>query len=175
MAQEESNDLVVGITLEGLSPALGSRKSRQRIARGEGSGRGKTSGRGHKGQKARSGVSIPGWFEGGQMPLYRRVRKIGFRSRQQALGQNRYFTVPVSFLDKFDNGAVVDLETLSLRGVTSGPGTRAGIKVLGDGELSKKLTVKVQAVSDSARKKIEAAGGSVEIVAACQGCCTSEC
>lgn len=153
------------IALELLSPAIGSRHRRKRIARGESSGHGKTAGRGNKGQKSRSGASIPAWFEGGQMPLYRRVGKIGFRSQGKTLGSNQYRTIDLDFLNTFDAGTTVNLETLASKGVTAGAKCGAGIKVLGDGELTKKLTVELQAFSQSAKQKIEAAGGTASVVA----------
>ncbi len=158
--QVEESELV----LHRLSPVKGARRPRRRIGRGEASGHGKTCGRGNKGQTSRSGASIPAWFEGGQMPLYRRIGKIGFRSRKQYLGRNRYVTIPVSFLEQFDNGSVVNAELLESCGVKAGPKTRAGVKVLGDGELTKKLSVELNAVTASAKAKIEAAGGTVTVV-----------
>lgn len=151
--------------LSNLMPSVGSRKERKRVGRGESSGLGKTSGRGGKGQTARSGGTIRPGFEGGQMPLYRRVPKFGFRSRQKTLGTNQFNPVNLHVLDGFEDGAVVDAEALRARGYGRTGSRRAGYKVLGTGELSKRLTVRVQAVSESARAKIEAAGGTVEIIA----------
>ncbi|MCI5064960.1 50S ribosomal protein L15 [bacterium] len=147
--------------LESLSPATGSRHRRKRVGRGESSGWGKTAGRGNKGQLSRSGATVPAYFEGGQMPLYRRVGKVGFRSPQQFMGRNRYAVVPVSFLEAFEDGAEVTRESLEQRGISISSKQGAGVKILGDGELTKKLTVKVDAVSRSAREKIEQAGGTV--------------
>ena len=160
----ETQEEEKALALDTLSPPKGSRHRRKRIARGESSGWGKTAGRGNKGQRSRSGASIPAWFEGGQMPLYRRVGKIGFRSPKQFMGLNRYSTLPVSALEQFENGTEVTKELLESLGVKLGSKQGAGIKILGDGELTKKLTVKVQAVTKSAKEKIEKAGGSVELM-----------
>ena len=143
--------------LSNLSPAEGSRQSDNfRRGRGHGSGNGKTAGKGHKGQKARSGAPRPG-FEGGQMPLYRRLPKRGFKCRnsKEIIGIN------VGALDRFEDGAEITVETLIESGLVSNP--RDGIKILGGGEVTKKFTVKVNAVSESAKAKIEAAGGTVEV------------
>ncbi|MCB0330164.1 MAG: 50S ribosomal protein L15 [Bdellovibrionales bacterium] len=153
-------------SLESLSPEKGSRHRRKRVARGESSGWGKTAGRGNKGQLSRSGVTVPHYFEGGQMPLYRRVGKIGFRSPKQFMGLNRYSTLPVGALEQFEAGTEVTRELLEASGLKVGAKQGAGIKILGDGELTKKLTVKVEAVTKSAREKIEKAGGTVELVVA---------
>ena len=141
--------------LSNLSPAEGSRQSDNfRRGRGHGSGNGKTAGKGHKGQKARSGAPRPG-FEGGQMPLYRRLPKRGFKCRnsKEIIGIN------VGALDRFEDGAEITVETLIESGLVSNP--RDGVKILGGGEVTKKFTVKVNAVSESAKAKIEAAGGTV--------------
>ena len=148
--------------LSKLSPGKGARKARTRVGRGEGSGRGKTSGRGGKGQTARTGGKVRLGFEGGQMPLYRRVPKLGFRSRQKTLGLNCYSVVNLDVLNCFEDGAVVDAAALRARGVGIKNKHKAGIKILARGDLSKRLTVKVQAVSKAAKAKIEAAGGTVE-------------
>lgn len=150
--------------LSDLSPAKGSRKLRKRVGRGNASGSGRTAGRGEKGQKARAGASIRAGFEGGQMPLYRRLPKFGFSSRKQVLGLNQFAVVNLAFLERFENDATVDRAVLKAAGVKVGRGERAGIKVLGNGNLSKKLHLKVQSVSASAKEKIESLGGSVEIV-----------
>ena len=150
-----------GIELSKLSPPKGSRKRKIRLGRGESSGHGKTAGRGGKGQKGRKGATIRPGFEGGQMPLYRRTPKLGFFSSQKARGLNQFDIINLGTLNNFDNGAVVDLALLKKAGLAKRYGR---VKVLGTGELSKKLTVKVQAVSASAKQKIEAQGGSVEIV-----------
>ena len=144
--------------LSNLQPAEGSRHSDNfRRGRGHGSGNGKTAGKGHKGQKARSGAPRPG-FEGGQMPLYRRIPKRGFtcRNSKQIVGIN------VSALNRFEDGATVTVETMIESGLVSNP--KDGGKILGNGEISKKLNVKVNACSESAKAKIEAAGGTVEVI-----------
>ena len=144
--------------LSNLQPAEGSRQSDNfRRGRGHGSGNGKTAGKGHKGQKARSGAPRPG-FEGGQMPLYRRLPKRGFKCRNS----KDIVAINVSVLERFEDGAEVTVETLVTSGVVSNP--RDGVKILGNGEISKKLTVKVNAFSESAKAKIEAAGGTVEVI-----------
>ena len=140
-----------------LSPAFGSTKEAKHIGRGHGSGNGKTAGKGHKGQKARSGAPRPG-FEGGQMPLYRRIPKRGFTNRNTL----DIVAINVSALEKFENGAVVDVAALKESGIVKNG--RDGVKILGNGELTKKLTVKANAFSASAKEKIEAAGGSVEVI-----------
>ena len=143
--------------LSNLSPAEGSRQSDNfRRGRGHGSGNGKTAGKGHKGQKARSGATRPG-FEGGQMPLYRRLPKRGFNNRNT----KDIVAINVSVLNRFEDGAEVTVESLLASGAISRAGD--GVKILGNGELSKKLTVKVDAVSEGAKAKIEAAGGTVEV------------
>ncbi len=144
--------------LSTLSPAKGSRKSRKRLGRGPGSGLGKTSGRGHKGRGARSGGNTRPGFEGGQMPLQRRLPKRGFHN----IFRREYAVVNLGRLDAaFESGAVVDSASLVERGLV-----RRGqpVKVLGQGELSKPLTVKVHAFSESAKTRITAAGGSVEVI-----------
>ena len=146
------------------SPAHGSRKARRRVGRGESSGAGKTSGRGGKGQTARNGGGVRPGFEGGQMPLYRRTGKLGFRSRQKVLGLNQYHVIDVAVLNKFEDGAVVDSAALLALGYGRHNRNRAGVKILGTGNLTKKLTVKVEAISATAKEKVEAAGGSVELV-----------
>lgn len=144
--------------LSNLSPALGSKHSDNfRRGRGHGSGNGKTAGKGHKGQKARSGATRPG-FEGGQMPLYRRLPKRGFNNRNT----KDIVAINVSVLNRFEDGAEVTAESLLASGAISRLGD--GVKILGNGELSKKLTVKVYAVSEGAKAKIEAAGGTVEVI-----------
>lgn len=144
--------------LSNLKPAEGSKHSANfRRGRGHGSGNGKTAGKGHKGQKARSGATRPG-FEGGQMPLYRRLPKRGFTNRntKEIVGIN------VSALERFENDAVVTVESLMEIGIVKNP--RDGVKILGNGELTKKLTVKVDAFSEGAKAKIEAAGGTCEVI-----------
>ena len=144
--------------LSNLQAAAGSAHSDNfRRGRGHGSGNGKTAGKGHKGQKARSGAPRPG-FEGGQMPLYRRLPKRGFK----CINSKTIVGINVSALEVFDNDAVVSVETLLEKGIVKNP--RDGVKILGNGELTKKLTVKVNAVSETAKEKIEAAGGTVELI-----------
>ena len=145
--------------LSTLSPAAGARKKRKRVGRGPASGTGKTSGRGHKGQKSRSGYSRRAGFEGGQMPLHRRLPKRGFRhsSRHPQAGIN------VDVLDRaFSDGDEVTAATVFERNLAKS--VKGGIKILGRGELTKKLTVKTEGISASAREKIEGAGGTVELV-----------
>ena len=144
--------------LSNLSPAAGSKHSDNfRRGRGHGSGNGKTAGKGHKGQKARSGAPRPG-FEGGQMPLYRRLPKRGFKNRNS----KEIVAVNTSVLENFDNDAVVSVDTLIERGIVKNP--RDGVKILGNGELTKKLTVQANAFSASAKEKIEALGGKAEVI-----------
>jgi len=145
--------------LHNLKPRPGSKHRTKRLGQGESSGRGKTAGRGGKGQTARSGSSIRIGFEGGQMPLMRRIPKRGFNNAQFTTA---YSPVNVGDLNQFENGARVDETALRSVGLANGP--VLGIKLLATGELTKKLTVVVSAISASARTKIEARGGSVEIV-----------
>lgn len=140
-----------------LSPAPGSVKDVKRIGRGHGSGNGKTAGKGHKGQKARSGHGMRPGFEGGQMPLQRRIPKRGFNN----IFATRFAIVNVSDLNVFDNNAVVDTEALKAKGLVNK--AEYGVKVLGNGELTKAVTVKAAAFSESAKSKIEAAGGKAEV------------
>jgi large subunit ribosomal protein L15 len=144
------------LTLSNLSPNPGSTKQRKRLGRGQGTGHGKTAGRGQKGYKSRSGSSIRPGFEGGQMPLHRRLPKRGFTN----IFKTTFSVVNVSDLEKFDNDAVIDLQILIDNGLVAKKSSL--VKVLGTGELSKKLTLKVDKVSKSARTKIEAAGGKIE-------------
>ena len=150
--------------LSSLRPVEGSRKKSRRVGRGEGSGAGKTSGGGGKGQTERSGGYVHIYFEGGQMPFYRRIPKIGFRSRKRTIGINNYLEINLSQLDRFADGSVVDFEALRQAGYCPSHRELAGIKLLGSGTLTKKLTVKVQAASESAKEKISSLGGSVEIL-----------
>ena len=144
--------------LSNLQPAVGSKHSDSfRRGRGHGSGNGKTAGKGHKGQKARSGATRPG-FEGGQMRLYRRLPKRGFTNRNS----KTIVGINVSALERFENDTVVTVETLIEAGIVKNP--RDGVKILGNGELTKKLTVKVDAVSEGAKAKIEAVGGTCEVI-----------
>ena len=144
--------------LSNLRPAEGSKhKANFRKGRGTGSGNGKTAGYGHKVQKARSGAPRPG-FEGGQMPLYRRLPKRGFTNRNRI----DYAELNVARLNAFEDGVTVDVETLCTMGIIKD--LKSGLKILGGGELSKKLNVKANAFSESARQKIEAAGGTCEVI-----------
>lgn len=144
--------------LSNLQPAVGSKHSDNfRRGRGHASGNGKTAGKGHKGQKARSGAPRPG-FEGGQMPLYRRLPKRGFTNRNS----KEIVAINLSALERFENDSVVSIETLIAAGVVKNP--KDGVKVLGCGELTKKLTVQANAFSASAAAKIEALGGKAEVI-----------
>lgn len=144
--------------LSNLSPAEGSvHNDNFRRGRGHGSGNGKTAGKGHKGQKARSGAPRPG-FEGGQMPLYRRLPKRGFTNRNT----KEIVAINLSALEVFDNGTTVDVDTLIESGIVKKP--RDGVKILGNGEFTKKLDVKVNAFSASAKEKIESLGGTAEVI-----------
>ncbi len=147
------------IELSNLRPANGSKHSDNfRRGRGHGSGNGKTAGKGHKGQKARSGAPRPG-FEGGQMPLYRRIPKRGFTCPSS----KEIVAINLGVLnDRFEEGDVVDVEALIETGIVKNP--KDGVKILGNGEITKKLTVKVNAFSATAKEKIEAAGGSAEVM-----------
>ena len=146
------------MNLSNLQPAAGSTHNDNfRRGRGHGSGNGKTAGKGHKGQKARSGAPRPG-FEGGQLPLYRKLPKRGFYNRFATV----YSIVNVEALNAFEDGAVVDLEALTEKGIIRKE--YDGLKVLGRGEITKKLTVKAKIFSASAKEKIEAAGGKVEVI-----------
>lgn len=146
------------MNLHELSPAVGSTSPRYRKGRGPGSGNGKTAGKGHKGQNARSGGGVRIGFEGGQMPITRRLPKRGFKN----IFAKTYAIINVRDLNEFDNGATVGIEEL----LASGKIRKAynGLRVLGEGELTKKLTVKAKAFSESAKAKIEAAGGKVEVL-----------
>ena len=144
--------------LSNLRPAEGSVQSDNfRRGRGHASGNGKTAGKGHKGQKARSGAPRPG-FEGGQMPLFRRLPKRGFKN----INSKDIVAINVSSLEQFENGDVVDVQTLIERGIIKD--SRDGVKILGNGEFTKKLTVKANAFSASAKEKIEALGGTAEVI-----------
>ncbi len=144
--------------LHELSPAPGSVKERKRIGRGHGSGNGKTAGKGHKGQKARAGRGMRIGFEGGQMPLQRRIPKRGFVN----IFGKEYAIVNLSSLDVFKSGTVVDAEKLIKAGIIKD--VMDGVKILGNGDIKKKLTVKATAFSESAKQKIEAAGGKTEVI-----------
>ena len=145
--------------LHELSPQEGSVKENFRKGRGPGSGNGKTAGKGHKGQNARSGGGVRPGFEGGQLPLYRKLPKRGFKN---FLFSKQYTVMNVQSLNKFDDGEVVDTAALLLKGVINN--VNDGVKVLGEGELTKKLTVKAAVFSAAAKEKIEAAGGKTEVV-----------
>lgn len=143
--------------LSNLRPAKGSVHDNFRKGRGHGSGNGKTAGKGHKGQKARSGAPRPG-FEGGQMPLYRRIPKRGFT----CINSKDIVGINMSVLEVFDNDTVVTVDKLIEAGIVKNP--RDGVKILGGGELTKKLTIQVNAFSASAKEKIEALGGKAEVI-----------
>jgi large subunit ribosomal protein L15 len=145
--------------LHDLKPRPGAKHRRKRLGQGESSGHGRTSGRGGKGQTARSGSSIRIGFEGGQMPLIRRIPKRGFNNARHTI---EYVAVNVESLNQFDNGARVDVEALRNAGLANGPVKR--VKILGDGELTRKLTVAAHAFSATARSKIEGKGGACEVV-----------
>ena len=144
--------------LHELSPAIGSVKDAKRIGRGHGSGNGKTAGKGHKGQKARAGHGMRPGFEGGQMPLQRRIPKRGFHN----IFAEEVVAVNVAALEVFNNGAVVDAAALAEKGIVKK--ADIAVKILGCGTLTKKLTVKVSALSKSAEEKINAAGGKAEVI-----------
>ena len=144
--------------LHELSPAEGSKKSVKRIGRGHGSGWGKTSGKGHKGQKARAGKGMRVGFEGGQMPLQRRIPKRGFNN----IFAKKVVAINVGTLNKFEDGAVVDIAALTEKGIVKN--SFDSVKILSNGTLTKKLTVKAQALSQGAVAKIEAAGGKTEVI-----------
>src|SRR5438270_8147367 len=146
--------------LHDLKPRPGAKHRRKLLGRGESSGHGKTSGRGGKGQTARSGSSIRIGFEGGQMPLIRRIPKRGFNNARHT---TQYIPVNLDSLNRFENGARVDLIAMRSAGLANGPG--AGIKILGSGELTRKLTVSAHAFSATAKTKIEGKGGSCEVIA----------
>ena len=148
----------MSLELSNLRPAKGSKHSDNfRRGRGHGSGNGKTAGKGHKGQKARSGAPRPG-FEGGQMPLYRRIPKRGFHNRNT----KEIVAINLEQLERFEAGATVSVDTLMETGIVKNP--RDGVKILGRGELTKKLNVKANAFSASAKEKIEALGGTAEVI-----------
>ena len=144
--------------LHELSPAPGSVRDVKRIGRGHGSGNGKTAGKGHKGQKARAGRGIRAGFEGGQMPLHRRIPKRGFNN----IFATPYTAINVAILNRFEDGAVVNTEALLNAGIINK--APYGVKILGNGKIEKSLTVQVAAFSESAKAKIEAAGGKAEVI-----------
>ena len=144
--------------LHELKPAKGALKANRRLGRGTATGQGKTAGRGQKGQWSRSGGGVRVGFEGGQMPLYRRLPKRGFKCRNS----KTIVGINLSALEAFENDAVVSVETLIEAGIVKNP--RDGVKILGNGELTKKLTVQANAFSASAKEKIEALGGKAEVI-----------
>lgn len=144
--------------LNELSPPKGSRKPRRRLGRGPGSGRGKTAGRGTKGHNSRSGGGVRPGFEGGQMPIHRRLPKRGFTN----IFRKNMATVNIRDLSKFETGSLVDEAALIRNGLVNG--TNDGIKLLGHGDIKYPLTIKIDRISKSAREKIEAAGGNVEVL-----------
>ncbi|MFV0441433.1 MAG: 50S ribosomal protein L15 [Lachnospirales bacterium] len=146
------------MNLSELAPNKGAKKNKFRVGRGHGSGNGKTAGKGHKGQKARSGGGVRLGFEGGQMPLYRRLPKRGFTCRNT----KDIVAINVELLNVFEDGTVVNVDALKSKGLVSNP--RDGVKILGSGELTKKLTVKVKYFSKTAIEKIEAQGGKAEVI-----------
>ncbi len=143
--------------LSHLKPPAGATKPRKRVGRGIGSGNGKTAGRGHKGQRSRSGGRMGAWFEGGQMPLQRRVPKRGFTN----VHAEKWVSVNVHALNRFEDGAVIDVQTLRDAGLVKNH--QGPVKLLGHGTLERKVTVKVDAASKSALEKVQAAGGHVEV------------
>lgn len=145
--------------LNKLSPNPGSTRKRKRIGRGPGSGLGKTSGKGQKGQKSRSGGKIPAWFEGGQMPIARRLPKRGFHNNWA----KHFAEVNVRDLDRFEAGSVVDVEALQAANLVAN-NIGDGVKLLGNGEVDRALTIKVHKISKGAQAKVEAAGGTVELI-----------
>ncbi len=145
--------------LNNITPTEGAFKERKRVGRGTGSGLGKTSGKGHKGQNARSGGGVRVGFEGGQLPLFRRLPKRGFSNAKFKI---RYAVINLSDLDKFAEGTIVTPELLKEMGVIKN--SLDGIKVLGNGKLTKKLTVKANKFSETAKKEIEALGGTIEVI-----------
>jgi large subunit ribosomal protein L15 len=144
--------------LHELKPAEGSTKAKKRIGRGTATGQGKSAGKGQKGQKSRTGGGVRLGFEGGQMPLYRRLPKIGFTN----IFRKEYAVVNLSDLERFDNGTVVNIEVLKEAGLVKA--MLDGVKVLGNGELTKNLTVQAHKFSKTAAEKIAAAGGKVEVI-----------
>ncbi|RUM87854.1 MAG: 50S ribosomal protein L15 [Thermodesulfatator sp.] len=146
------------MTLDSLTPHEGAKKKKKRIGRGQGSGHGKTACKGQKGQKSRSGASIPAGFQGGQMPIYRQLPKRGFKNPFRKV----YGVLNVSTLNAIEHDGVIDVEYLQQRGLVRKRDKL--VKVLGDGEITKAVRIKVHAVSKAAREKIEKAGGSIEII-----------
>ena len=146
------------MVLSNLKPPAGSVKNTKRVGRGDGSGKGKTCGRGHKGYKSRSGGKVPSGYEGGQMPIHRRVPKKGFTN----IFRVEYSLVKVSDLARFEKGEVVDLDALKDKKLIKKKDSR--VKILGNGEIDFPVTVKVHKFTNSAQRKIEASGGKVELV-----------
>jgi len=146
------------MNLHELKPTPGSKKKRKRVGRGMSSGNGKTAGRGHKGQNARSGASLPIDFEGGQTPLYKRLRKVGFKNPHR----KEYATVNINSLNRYNDGDTIDADVLIKDRLINK--RLDGIKILGNGSLDKKLTVKANKFTASAEEKIKAAGGTVEVI-----------
>ncbi|MDD3705673.1 MAG: 50S ribosomal protein L15 [Clostridiaceae bacterium] len=144
--------------LHELKPAEGTTKSKKRLGRGTATGQGKTAGKGQKGQKSRSGGGVRIGFEGGQMPLYRRLPKVGFTN----IFRKEYAVVNLSDLERFDNGTIVNPEVLKEAGLVNA--MLAGVKILGNGDLTKNLTVQAHKFSKTAAEKIAAAGGKVEVI-----------
>ncbi|MBI5342973.1 MAG: 50S ribosomal protein L15 [Deltaproteobacteria bacterium] len=147
--------------LSDLRPAKGATSAKKRVGRGQGSGLGQTSGRGHKGLRARSGGGTPPGYEGGQMPMQRRLPKRGFTN----IFRKEYAIIHVKDLNRFDAGSVVDLAALLAAGLVKK--VRDGVKLLGDGEVDRPLTVKVDRASKTAREKVSAAGGTMEVASPC--------
>ncbi|ONI42387.1 50S ribosomal protein L15 [Candidatus Epulonipiscium fishelsonii] len=146
------------MNLSQLKPSPGSKTKAFRVGRGHGSGNGKFAGRGRDGQNSRSGGGVRPGFEGGQMPLYRRLPKRGFHNRNS----KEIIDIDISLLNRFENGETVTVESITKKGIVKN--SRDGIKILGNGELTKKLNVNVHAFSKSAKEKIEALGGKAEVI-----------
>lgn len=144
--------------LNELAPAKGARKAKKRLGRGPGSGHGKTAGRGSKGHNARSGGGVRPGFEGGQMPIHRRLPKRGFTN----IFRKQLIAINIRDLERFESGAVIDEKELVRAGIVKGP--RDGIKLLGEGDIDRPLTIRLNGISKSAKEKIEAAGGTVEVI-----------
>ena len=149
------------LKLNTLAPSEGARKNKKRVGRGPGSGSGKTAARGHKGARSRTGYSAKPGFEGGQMPLHRRLPKRGFNNKRFAV---QYIEINVGDLDRFDEGMTLDAQSMKQSGLITLPKVNDGIKILGNGELTKKLHVRANAFTASAKDKIEKAGGTAEEV-----------
>ena len=147
--------------LSELRPAKGSKRGSKRVGRGEGSGSGRTAGRGEKGLRARSGGGSPPGYEGGQMPLQRRIPKRGFRN----VFRKEYSIVNVKDLNRFDAGSVVDVDALRATGIVKN--VKDGVKLLGNGEVTRAVTVKVDKASKEAARKVAAAGGTMEVSSSC--------